>query len=329
MRTETLEIILVEDGYAYIVAIVICEGLRGQVDERVVRGLGGKCSINCDDEKINCYLIDNNGFVLVAEGLPFGEIHVARSHQGSPDETKRGEVLFGEAEGGGRHESLLQMGSSSRVTLYDYQAVCLIYSERSDSAHTLLDPYFALLAVAKWILTELIVFLVEFNLYSWWHSDLTVKAQRSGRPMYVPCDTEYPAFVSERTIKENTGNIDCDGCLKSFVVQQIPSSNLFMVVVDNKCDCSMVEQITMDPVEIIYILQRGFGGGEGREGEECGRALGGLGCERLKFQKDRRRPDTCHPFHPEENSMECGGAWGLTPSLAATLLCLLLPLFPR
>ncbi|TKS77673.1 Voltage-dependent calcium channel subunit alpha-2/delta-3 [Collichthys lucidus] len=41
---------------------------------------------------------------------------------------------------------------------------------------------------------------------------------------------------------------------KSFVIQQIPSSNLFMVVVDNKCDCSMFEPITMDPIEIMYIL---------------------------------------------------------------------------
>ncbi|GLD74532.1 voltage-dependent calcium channel subunit alpha-2/delta-3-like isoform X1 [Lates japonicus] len=73
--------------------------------------------------------------------------------------------------------------------------------------------------------------------------------------MQVPCDTEYPAFVSERTIKENTGNIDCNSCIKSFVIQQIPSSNLFMVVVDNKCDCSMFEPITMDPVEIMYILR--------------------------------------------------------------------------
>lgn len=39
-------------------------------------------------------------------------------------------------------------------------------------------------------------------------------AQRMGRTMQVPCDTEYPAFVSERTIKENTGNLDCDGCIK-------------------------------------------------------------------------------------------------------------------
>lgn len=38
------------------------------------------------------------------------------------------------------------------------------------------------------------------------------------------------------------------------MIQQIPSSNLFMVVVDNKCDCSMFEPITMDPVEIMYIL---------------------------------------------------------------------------
>lgn len=40
------------------------------------------------------------------------------------------------------------------------------------------------------------------------------------------------------------------------MIQQIPSSNLFMVVVDNKCDCSMFEPITMNPIEIMYILDR-------------------------------------------------------------------------
>ncbi|KAF3696953.1 Voltage-dependent calcium channel subunit alpha-2/delta-3 [Channa argus] len=153
---------------------------------RQCAALDGKCSISCDEEDINCYLIDNNGFILVAE---------------------------------------------------DYTL-----------------PYFAFFSAIKWILSELIIFLVEFNFYSWWYSDVTAKAQRIGRTMQVPCDTEYPAFISERTIKENTGNIECEGCIKSFVIQQIPSSNLFMVVVDNKCDCSMFEPITMDPVEIMYIL---------------------------------------------------------------------------
>ncbi|PWA28730.1 hypothetical protein CCH79_00014803, partial [Gambusia affinis] len=159
--------------------------------------------------------------------------------------------FFGEAEGAVMNK-LLQMGSFKRVTLYDYQALCWVHSESSDSGHTLLDPYFAFFAAVKWILTELVIFLVEFNLYSWWNSDLIAKAQRTGPHMQVPCDTEYPAFVSERTIKENMGNIDCDGCIKSFVIQQIPSSNLFMVVVDNKCDCSQFGPITMDPFEIIF-----------------------------------------------------------------------------
>ncbi len=42
--------------------------------------------------------------------------------------------------------------------------------------------------------------------------------------------------------------------LRTFVIQQIPSSNLFMVVVENTCDCSSAPPVTMEPIEIIYIL---------------------------------------------------------------------------
>uniref|UniRef100_A0A674BKE9 Calcium channel, voltage dependent, alpha2/delta subunit 3 n=1 Tax=Salmo trutta TaxID=8032 RepID=A0A674BKE9_SALTR len=54
-----------------------------------------------------------------------------------------------------------------------------------------------------------------------------------------------------------------------------------------------------------------------------------LKCDRLKFQKDRKRPESCHPFHPEENAMECGGAAGLSAPLTAALLPLLATLFTR
>ncbi|KAM7402145.1 hypothetical protein PAMP_017410 [Pampus punctatissimus] len=199
---------------------------------RQCTALDGKCSISCDNEDINCYLIDNNGFILVTE-----------------EQSQTG-LFFGEVEGAVMNK-LLQMGSFKRITLYDYQALCKEYAGSSDSARTLSDPF----SVVKWLLTELVIFLLEFNLYSWWNVDLSVKAQRSrGKTMMVPCDTEYPAFVSERTIKETTGNIECEGCIRSFVIQQIPSSNLFMVVVDNKCDCSNAPPVTMDPIEIMYIL---------------------------------------------------------------------------
>ncbi|KAJ8360971.1 hypothetical protein SKAU_G00174960 [Synaphobranchus kaupii] len=203
---------------------------------RQCAALDGKCGLSCDSENINCYLIDNNGFILVAQ-----------------DSSQTG-IFFGEVEGAVMNKLLL-MGSFKRVTLYDYQASCIVFVERSSSPQSLLDPYLAFIATVKCLISELLIFLLEFNLYSWWHSDLTAKAQRlKGKTMLVPCDTEYPAFVSERTIKETTGNIDCDGCVRSFVIQQIPSSNLFMVVVDNKCDCSSAPPISMEPIELMYIL---------------------------------------------------------------------------
>uniref|UniRef100_A0A2K6S9E9 Voltage-dependent calcium channel alpha-2/delta subunit conserved region domain-containing protein n=1 Tax=Saimiri boliviensis boliviensis TaxID=39432 RepID=A0A2K6S9E9_SAIBB len=160
----------------------------------------------------------------------------------------------------------------------------------------------------KWIMTELVLFLVEFNLCSWWHSDMTAKTQKLKQTL-EPCDTEYPAFVSERTIKETTGNIACEDCSKSFVIQQIPSSNLFMVVVDSSCLCESVAPITMAPIEIRYNES--------------------LKCERLKAQKIRRRPESCHGFHPEENARECGAAPGLRALTVLLLLPLLLMLFSR
>ncbi|XP_030901930.2 voltage-dependent calcium channel subunit alpha-2/delta-3 [Melopsittacus undulatus] len=258
---------------------------------RQCASLDGRCAISCDDEAISCYLIDNNGFILVSE-----------------DYRQTG-YFFGEVEGAVMNK-LLTMGSFKRITLYDYQAMCRTNKESSDSAHSLLDPYNAFFAAVKWIMTELVLFLVEFNLCSWWHSDLTAKAQRLKQTL-EPCDTEYPAFVSERTIKETTGNIACDDCFKSFVIQQIPSSNLFMVVVDNECFCDSVPPITMAPIEIRYNES--------------------LKCERLKSQKIRRRPESCHGFHPEENARECGGVSGLSakPPLVAFVLPLLLTIFSR
>uniref|UniRef100_A0A674BKR1 Calcium channel, voltage dependent, alpha2/delta subunit 3 n=1 Tax=Salmo trutta TaxID=8032 RepID=A0A674BKR1_SALTR len=139
------------------------------------------------------------------------------------------------------------------------------------------------------------------------------KRLEKGKTVLVPCDTEYPAFVSERTIKETTGNIDCEGCVRSFVIQQIPSSNLFMVVVDNKCDCSSTLPVWFITISILNPSEHNES----------------LKCDRLKFQKDRKRPESCHPFHPEENAMECGGAAGLSAPLTAALLPLLATLFTR
>lgn len=44
-------------------------------------------------------------------------------------------------------------------------------------------------------------------------------------------------------------------CVRMFVVQQIPESNLLMLVIQGDCDCSrQYPPITMEPKEVKYIL---------------------------------------------------------------------------
>ncbi|TMS18964.1 Voltage-dependent calcium channel subunit alpha-2/delta-3 [Larimichthys crocea] len=90
---------------------------------RQCTALDGKCSISCDNDDINCYLIDNNGFILVTE-----------------EQSQTG-LFFGQVEGAVMNK-LLQMGSFKRITLYDYQALCKEYAGSSDSARTLSDPFY-------------------------------------------------------------------------------------------------------------------------------------------------------------------------------------------
>uniref|UniRef100_A0A8D0F8H2 Calcium voltage-gated channel auxiliary subunit alpha2delta 4 n=1 Tax=Strix occidentalis caurina TaxID=311401 RepID=A0A8D0F8H2_STROC len=117
---------------------------------------------------------------------------------------------------------------------------------------------------------------------------LTVAAHKHKKhDTLQPCDTEYPVFVYEPAIKETNGLIECGDCQKMFVVQQIASSNLLLLITDAACDCSFFPPVLLDVKEVKYILP--------------------LKCERMRSQKLRRRPDTCHAFHPEVPWGSTGG----------------------
>uniref|UniRef100_A0A6Q2YRV1 VWFA domain-containing protein n=1 Tax=Esox lucius TaxID=8010 RepID=A0A6Q2YRV1_ESOLU len=137
----------------------------------------------------------------------------------------------------------------------------------------------------------------DVNMYLTWKYVVFPAQSSRGKTMMVPCDTEYPAFVSERTIKETTGSIDCDGCT-------------------TQCRLNLPEVTGVFLISTISILNTSA------HNES-------LKCDRLKFQKDRKRPESCHPFHPEENAMECGGVPGLSAPLTAALLPLLATVITR
>ncbi|MBN3304576.1 CA2D4 protein, partial [Amia calva] len=257
--------------------------------------IDGMCPINCDNDNLNCYLIDNNGFILVSK------------------EKKESGKFFGEVDGSVMLQ-LLNMGMFKKVSLFDYQAMCKISGHHHNGARPLLSPFYGLLAALKWFLSNLFLFLLEFSFCGLWHSDSFVEAKsvfhsshkQKRHEMLQPCDTEYPGFVYEPSIKETNGFIECGSCQKMFVVQQISNSNLLMLVSQADCDCSIYPPMTLEP-------------------KECSQTLlflnssehnASVKCDRMRSQKVRRRPDSCHAFHPEESAEDCGGASEISLSLA-------------
>nr|XP_023957721.1 voltage-dependent calcium channel subunit alpha-2/delta-4 [Chrysemys picta bellii] len=258
---------------------------------RQCSGVDGVCPLSCQDDNLNCFLIDNNGFIFISKGS-----------------TETGK-FFGEVDGSVMTQ-LLNMGMFRQVTMYDYQAMCKMPYHHHSGARPLLSPIYTFLAAVKWLISDFLIFLLEFNICGFWHSDNLADAKsvfhhshkHKKHDMLQPCDTEYPVFVYESTIKETNGLIECGDCQKMFVAQQIVNSNLLLLVTDATCDCSIFPPVLLEAKEVKYNAS--------------------VKCDRMRSQKLRRRPDTCHAFHPEENAQDCGGAAEISASLTLLLLAL-------
>ncbi|XP_008151608.2 voltage-dependent calcium channel subunit alpha-2/delta-4 [Eptesicus fuscus] len=251
----------------------------------------GPCPKSCQDSDLDCFIVDNNGFILISE----------RSQ-----EVGR---FLGEVDGA-LLTQLLSMGVFSQVTMYDYQAMCKPPSHHHSAARPLVSPISALLTATRWLVHELLLFLLEWSAWGSRRADRGAEAKavfhhshkHRKQDMLQPCDAEYPVFVHQRAIQEVNGIIDCGACQKVFVMQQIPNSNLLLLVTDSTCDCSIFPPVLQEATEVKYNAS--------------------IKCDRMRSQKLRRRPDSCHAFHPEENAQDCGG----TSETCASLPLLLLPL---
>ncbi|XP_063761785.1 voltage-dependent calcium channel subunit alpha-2/delta-4 isoform X4 [Eleginops maclovinus] len=260
--------------------------IAAQPNDTDCSDVDGICPLRCDSVDIACYMIDNNGFVLISKqsndaGRFFGEID--------------GSVMT----------TLIRMGMFKRVSLFDYQAMCKMNSHSVSGARPLLSPFYGLATALKWFLSNFLLFLLEFNICGFWHTEhwADASAHKKRGDILQPCDTEYPSFVYEPSVKETNSIIKCGRCQKMFVVQQIPDSNLLMLVVQADCDCSrQYPPITMEPKEVKYNAS--------------------VKCDRMRSQKIRRRPESCHAYHPQENANDCGGASVISLSASLFLTCL-------
>uniref|UniRef100_A0A2K6AIF4 Calcium voltage-gated channel auxiliary subunit alpha2delta 4 n=1 Tax=Mandrillus leucophaeus TaxID=9568 RepID=A0A2K6AIF4_MANLE len=236
----------------------------------------GPCTQSCEDSDLDCFVIDNNGFILISK----------RSH-----ETGR---FLGEVDGAVMTQ-LLSMGVFSQVTMYDYQAMCKPSSHHHSAAQPLVSPISAFLTATRWLLQELVLFLLEWSVWGSWYDRGAEAHKQKKQDQLQPCDTEYPVFVYQPAIREANGIIECGPCQKVFVVQQIPNSNLLLLVTDPTCDCSIFPPVLQEATEILTLTV-------------ISAHNASVKCDRMRSQKPRRRPDSCHAFHPEVR-VEAGRGW--------------------
>ena len=90
-------------------------------------------NLSCKNESIECYVLDNNGFVVISEdpnniGKFFGEID--------------GTIL----------NSLEQNHVFKKIKIYDYQAICLENADDGSPANILLTPFKLIGWMFNWIL---------------------------------------------------------------------------------------------------------------------------------------------------------------------------------
>nr|XP_020014752.1 voltage-dependent calcium channel subunit alpha-2/delta-4 [Castor canadensis] len=112
--------------------------------------------------------------------------------------------------------------------MYDYQAMCKPPDHHHSAAQPLASPLSAFLTVARWLMHELLLCLLEWSAWgSWREPGAEAKAvfhhshKHKKQDLLYPCDTEYPVFVHQTAIQEANGIIECGTCQKMFVMQQI------------------------------------------------------------------------------------------------------------
>ncbi|RWS06199.1 voltage-dependent calcium channel subunit alpha-2/delta-3-like protein 2, partial [Dinothrombium tinctorium] len=263
-----------------------------------------KCDIDCTSSGIDCYLIDNNGFIVVsldknATGQFFGEVDI---------------YLF---------KSIVEKNVFKEIEIFDYQAICINVTNDRDSnpAQTLQNPFVIVKNFLIWFWTQIVSLTFEFYLSSLqsvyanpnFHyndydnteyepnqdplgEDEKGKRIAPNRTKPYPCDKHFILYEMQKSVKDDPIKGEytkCGNCNETYIVQKVPYTNLMIVIARNSCECGP-ETAKIYPTEINYI-------------GECAVEHQHMETERAPLNT------TCVNSHPEESEIHmCGKGWALS-----------------
>ena len=267
-----------------------------------------KCLIDCNEETTSCFLLDNNGYIIVAvddryTGKFFGEID---------------EELF---------DKLVERGVYKRTHMFDYQGICIETYQVSGPASYLLTPFDMLRKAIVWIWAKVTIALVDVylnGLSTHWLVSAAEEDDYHASDDYMPmepdegrrvinktkprpCDKEFDLY--EMNANTEGGDIpltgkhtkcSLSGCDQTYIAQPVPYTNLLTLVVLNTCTCGSTRKV--EPMPVDY-------GGD---------------CSVVRKDRYRVRPTTCINHNPEEVNIKiCGKGTLNAPSCLLTILTVL------
>ncbi|CAL8108692.1 unnamed protein product [Orchesella dallaii] len=292
----------------------------GQYDSR---SHGTDLKRNCDNGEFDCFVLDDNGFILVSE---------------NHEDTGK---FFGEVDGMVM-EMLVNSDVYKRVRVVDYQAVCLQAVAKTNFASVLSTPLTHVTSLFNWFIAHLAWVILQLNLHSIVNPDYaSVLAEMSQDdiphrveeeeidhtlPPYIelasinktrlrPCDKETFLYTygssynthnfSYHGLLTKCGHSGCDGY---FNVHYIPHTNLILVVTDGRCRCGL-NSTTIRQREVQYktVFSKKL---EPEEDEDPMLSVRpGEVCRTPKPTLHRKRPPVCTNYNPEEEYIreDCGG----------------------
>uniref|UniRef100_A0A8C0BXR9 Calcium voltage-gated channel auxiliary subunit alpha2delta 1 n=1 Tax=Buteo japonicus TaxID=224669 RepID=A0A8C0BXR9_9AVES len=183
--------------------------------------------------------------------------------------------FFGEIDPG-LMRNLINMSLYAFNKSYDYQSVCDPEEEPKQGAG---------------LRSAYVPTITDILHLGWWASAAACAALPK-----TSCITEQTQYFFENDDKSFGGIVDCINCSRLYHAEKISNTNLVFIISDSQLLCR-----SCDPKPLMQAEK------ETDEGPNP--------CEMVKQPRYRKGPDVCFDEAKQEDSADCGGVSGLSPSL--------------
>lgn len=274
--------------------------------------------VTCLSDNWDCYLVDNNGWVIVSEdsthtGQFFGKVR--------PDIMTR----------------LIEDEVFKPIHLVDYQAVCFREKKTTNPSSTLLTPFENLRLVLSWFLTSTVWLFNSIatglaqgssysldDAYQSYENDEETDDPMSKPPSRnlerdfeklvlinrtrpTPCDREMLLYQLDYNNLNDKLNKPVADCERPFYVQLVNYTNMLMIVIDSVCPREEGPAMSVDPTEVRYNES--------------------LPCLKHMHPLYRKQPNSCIRNHTEESNIDMCGRGSLPDNTVVWLPLSLFSIF--